>query len=433
MWDGLLSHFRVSRLAAFLVLGNAATMTAWFSSFARENALSFGSQLSADARPGASVHREAPLRVCHIASGDLWAGAEVQVAMLLKALSARADTFACAVVLNEGRLAAEIRTTGIPLKVIPEDRTNFFQIASQTADFLMPWAIDVIHSHRYKENLLAAWVARQCRIPHVVRTQHGIAEPFAGAKRLRHALVQGIDAMVGRLATERLVCVTEDLRKRLAPLVGVSKLVVVHNGIDQTDVFSSLTTQDAKRLLGFPPGTPVIGTAGRLEPIKRLDIFLRASVQILHKQPQTKFLIAGAGSEESRLKELADALGIGETVQFVGRRDDIYNVLRAMDVFVLCSDHEGLPMVLLEAMSLGIPIVSRSVGGIPEIIESGIHGLLVHSDDPSELAAACTHVLTGNDMARMAIAAAHRITTEFSSITNATNMVKLYKSLVGTT
>src|SRR5207249_3695 len=99
------------------------------------------------------------LAVCHIVSGDRWAGAEVQVATLLRAMAGRNGLRVAAIVLNEGRLADELQTAGVEVRVIPESRNGFFQIYRQAASFLREHPADVLHSHRYKEDILAAVLA----------------------------------------------------------------------------------------------------------------------------------------------------------------------------------------------------------------------------------------------------------------------------------
>ena len=125
------------------------------------------------------------LAVCHIASGDLWAGAEAQIATLLRNLAARKELELCAILLNPGRLAREVQSIGIEVKVLPESQTGFFEIYSQAAGFLNNRGVRILHSHRYKENVLAAMLARRCRIPFVVRTQHGLPEPVKGIGHLK--------------------------------------------------------------------------------------------------------------------------------------------------------------------------------------------------------------------------------------------------------
>ena len=388
--------------------------------------LSVSEELEARAAPA-----DTKISVCHIASGDRWAGAEAQIASLLRALAERGDVVLSAVVLNEGRLAESIRELKVPVRVVPESQLGLLAIAARARDFLASARPAILHSHRYKENLLAAYLGWRCQIKHVVRTQHGLPEPFAGFRHVKHAAIQGLDGLVARFFTDRVVCVTRDVHDRVASRLELSRLAVVRNGIVTTRVRSQFSAAEAKRRLGLPPGAAVIGMAGRLEPIKRGDLFLRAAEIVSRRCIDARFVVAGDGAELEPLRRLSSSLGIAERCLFTGHRDDVYDVMRAMDVFVLCSDHEGLPMALLEIMCLGVPVVARKVGGIPEIIEDGVHGRLIDSADPAKLAEAILAALSNDVASEMARAARVRVDRLFSAAANAEEIVALYRSVVG--
>jgi glycosyltransferase involved in cell wall biosynthesis len=335
-----------------------------------------------------------------------------------------------AIFLNEGRLAEEARNCSAEVMVIPENRYSFFRILNRAADFLRGRDVRVLHSHRYKENLLAALLASRLGIPAVVRTQHGAPEPVPPQNRLWHSLVHWVDRVVARQSTDRIIAVSEDLRRRLAAQYGEERVALIHNGIDLERVVSSLSVAEAKQQLGLPADSLVVGTAGRLERIKRLDIFLEAAKRILAEEPRARFVIAGDGRQAPELRELAAQLNLFERVLFLGHRHDVHDVIRAMDVFVLCSDHEGLPMVLLEAMALGTPVVVRPVGGIAEVVEDERNGVWVRSDRPYDLANACLRVLQDADLRRCLCAAGMtQVRERFSGARTAAQVSKLYRTL----
>jgi glycosyltransferase involved in cell wall biosynthesis len=383
------------------------------------------------ARAGALV-TEGKVAVCHIASGDLWAGAEVQTAILLRTLAQRDEFRLSAVLLNPGRLAEEVRSCGIEVKIIPESRRNFIAILSEATRYLKSQRIRILHSHRYKENVLAAALARLCRIPYVLRTQHGLPEPFVGFRNMKQQIIQRLDRFVARRATDRVISVSSEMTGRLGQRMDPRKIVTIPNGLEPTAVRSDLSVTEARDRLGIPRACRVLGTAGRLEPIKRLDLFLRAAKLISVERPDTRYVIAGGGREEPGLRALADSLGLGQQVLFLGHRNDIYDVLRALDVLILCSDHEGLPMVLLEALSLGVAVVARAVGGIPEVITHNAQGVLVDSASPIALAQACLGLL-GDDARRdrLAKAGAGLVGEKFSAQMTAACVSQLYFSLSG--
>ncbi len=370
------------------------------------------------------------LGICHLLSGDLWAGAEVQVAGLLQALSGRTRLEIVAILLNEGRLAEVLRDSGIEVAVIPETRHGFLEILGQATSYLQSRNIHVVHSHRYKENLLGALLARRCRIPFVVRTEHGRPEPFHGVRMWKHQILQMVDRGLAAWGTDYVVSVSGELKRHLSRYVAPGRIAVIPNALDAERVHSSFSVSEAKLRLSIPEEHPVIGFAGRLVPVKRLDLFLAAAQEIADRVSNCMFVIAGEGSERVRLQQIASASGLADRVLFLGQRSDIYDVLRAFDIFVLSSDHEGLPMVLLEALSTGIAVVARSVGGIPEVIEHGVSGLLLDSADPRLLAGACVQLLENPALrTRLGRAGAARVAAHFAVEPTADQVCHLYESL----
>jgi glycosyltransferase involved in cell wall biosynthesis len=352
------------------------------------------------------------------------------MATLLRALARRGDLRLSAILFNEGRLAEEIRAAGVPVTVIPESQHNILRIIGRARDVIRKERIDILHAHGYKENFVAAWGSRLSDVAHVVRTQHGAPEPYTGWKRAKQVLTDVLDRFTTRYVTDRVICVSRRLARSLRHYAAPQQLLTIHNGIEVERVQSSLQPAEARRRLGLPEAAEVVGTAGRLVPVKRLDIFLQAARWLANARPDVRFVIAGSGPEEARLRELAGSLGIADRVLFAGYRDDIHDVLRAMDIFVISSDHEGLPMVLLEAMALGVPVVSRAVGGIPEVIEDGQSGLLVGSAEPEALAVRCAALFADADeRAQVAARAAARVASDFSAQRTADNVQRLYESL----
>lgn len=383
----------------------------------------------AKADPGDLVSSE-KVAVCHIASGDLWAGAEVQIATLLRNLAQTEELRLSAILLNPGRLAQEIRGCGIDVRIIPESQKSFLAVFSEAATYLASRGVRILHSHRYKENVLGALLAHRCRIPFVVRTQHGLSEPHVGFRQIKQKLIQRLDRFVARWATDRVISVSSEMSRHLAQQVNSQKIVIIPNGVDPAIVHSELSVAEARDRLGVPRDCHVLGAAGRLEHIKRLDIFLEAAKLLSAERRDTWYVIAGEGKEEARLRALTQSLGLGDRVMFLGHRDDIYDVLRALDILVLSSDHEGLPMVLLEALCLGVVVVARAVGGIPEVIQNGVNGILVDLPDPRDLADACVQVLADRARSqRLAEAGLRSVTEGYGAAMAADQVTRLYLSL----
>jgi len=195
----------------------------------------------------------------------------------------------------------------------------------------------------------------------------------------------GLNRMTCSLA-DRVVCVSPKVADFVVEQIGVprDKIVVIPNGVDLTDFCHLPEKHAARTALGLPADRLVLGTVSRLQPVKRLDMLLRALVWL----GRAHTVIVGYGPEEHRLKMLAEQLGLQERVHFVGHQRDVRPWLAAMDVFVLSSDWEGMPNAVLEAMACGLPVVATSVGGTPDVVVDGGTGLLVPRRDPLSLAEA---------------------------------------------
>ena len=361
--------------------------------------------------------------ICHVLSGDCWAGAEVQAATLVRALCRDGNLRLSAIVLNEGRLASELRQAGAIVKVIPESQNSFLQILHKAVPFVRRQQVQVLHSHRYKENLLSHLLALRCRVPVIVRTKHGMPEPFKGWSSLRQFFNQQLDRWTGRFAADAIIGVSHEMEAQLRLEYGFRKVFTIRNGIDAVNVVSRFSREQAKAHIGCTLA-PVIGIVGRLEPVKRVDLFLAMAKIVNGAVPGVQFVVAGDGALRQSLLSSARQSGFEDHVRFLGHREDIHDVLRALDVLVMCSDHEGLPMVLLEALWLGVPVVARAVGGIREIVENGRNGLTVSSSDPGDLARACLRLLcdhrSGESLCR---GAAEDIQREFSMERNAESIL----------
>jgi len=371
-----------------------------------------------------------PIRVCHVAPADGWAGAEVQLAVLLSLLSKRSDLEVSAVLLNEGRLAGTLRDAGISTCVIPESRHNPLSIAAQLAEHLKRDAIDLVHTHKWKDNVVAAIATIGGPVRWHVRTIHGSVEPFTWFKALKARGVRALDHVANRWAVDRIVTVSRDLTHEFAARFGVDKVAYIQNGIDLDHVHVTRRPGELRADLGLPPNAPVVGTMGRLVSVKALDVFLRAARVISDRRPDVTFVIAGSGPLEPTLLTLARNLDL-QNVLFLGHRDDSYDVLRLMDVFVLPSLNEGIPMVLLEALALARPVVASRVGGIPDIVEHETSGLLSEPGNAHDVAQKCLSLLDDQERAqRLGMQGRSRIEERFSAGVMASTMADVYRTLV---
>lgn len=370
-----------------------------------------------------------PIKICHLAMGDGWAGAEVQLATLLAALSKMPDFEVSAILFNEGRLAGELRGLGIKTKVICESRYNSIFIIKQLMDYFRQHQFDILHTHKYKDNILGS-LATSGKIRPRIRTIHGFPEPFGGFQAVKIGAYQILDNWVNRLLVDQILAVSLDLRSQLIKHFGADKVTCIHNAIDIGKIRATREAKELRKELGLDENDFLIGTMGRLTPVKDVESFLKAA-RIIHRQkPHVKFIVAGDGPLKHALQEQVREYGLAEIVLFLGHRDDGYNILELMDLFVLPSLSEGIPMVLLEALALACPVIASRVGGIPEVIEHGVNGLLIAPGREDELAKSCMTLIDDYDYARkLGIAGRGRVVEHFSASAMANSIAAIYRSL----
>ena len=295
----------------------------------------------------------------------------------------RFDSFFCASRAGDGRLADELRRSGVPLLVLGRTSPWALQSWRPLYQLLRRERIDVLHAHKFGSNLWGSIVGSAARVPAIVAHEHS----WAGeAGTLRRALDRWLIAP----AVGAFVAVSSADAAQMTAVEGIDPglIRVIPNGVPAwPDGLPSLRGE-----LGIPAAAPVVGYVGRLTPIKALDVLLDAAAGASASLPGLRVLVAGSGSDEERLRARAAELGLGETVVFLGARDDVGAVLASVDVSVICSDSEGMPLSVLEAMAAGLPVVATRVGGLPEIVEHDVTGLLVAPRDPHALGRALTEL-----------------------------------------
>ena len=242
----------------------------------------------------------------------------------------------------------------------------------------------VVHSRNWAA-FDAIPAARLARVPFVVHGEHGreVGDPH-GRSRRRNRARRTLAPLVSRFVT-----VSDDLRGWLIEVVGIPahKVMTIRNGVDLSR-FGHLERYPARLRLGLPGDSVVIGTVGRLDPVKDQAALVRAFATVAASHPDALLVIAGDGPCRAALGRLVEELGIAARVRLLGDRTDVPAVLAAMDVFVLPSIAEGISNTILEAMASGLPVVATRVGGSPELIEDGVSGTLVPAQDPAALASA---------------------------------------------
>jgi glycosyltransferase involved in cell wall biosynthesis len=213
--------------------------------------------------------------------------------------------------------------------------------------------------------------------------------------------------------------------------LSAKKLVVIDNGIDLTRFSQQKLNGSLKRTFHFDQQATVVGTVGRLSAEKGHICLLEAARTVIDSFPEVRFLLVGDGPLRSELEEKVAQFNLTGKIVFAGRRKDIPDLLSILDIFVLPSSKEGLPMALLEAMAAHLPVVATPVGAISKVITHGDTGLLVQPANPNELADAILTLLENRQLAdTIATNAQRKVHAAFSAKTMTSNYLDLYKRLL---
>lgn len=364
------------------------------------------------------------MTITHLASGDLWAGAENQLHNMVLAMHRTGDVDIDVVLLNEGLLADRLRQAGVPVTVFLESQLGARQLFTKIRRHLAARRTQVLHTHRYKENVLGALAAALVPGTRSTRTLHGAPEFSARIWQLRQKVPQVLDWLAARFMQFPVVCVSSELRDRCAQSLPARRLRVVPNGVD----FEALH-QAATRPIGALPGRREfrIGFFGRLTSVKRVDVILEIAASLEQKAPgQFATYLFGEGPLRSELEDKARQLKLDESVHFMGFVSEPAPWLAAMNALLITSDHEGLPMIVLEAMGLGVPVIAHAVGAIPDVLGGGTLGTLIPNQEPSRYADAA---ITLRDSPELTRAQTSRASQHVANLYSAERTVQEYISI----
>jgi glycosyltransferase involved in cell wall biosynthesis len=246
--------------------------------------------------------------------------------------------------------------------------------------------VDIIHVNSYVPGNYARLAGALMQTPIIIDHWHGFTR-FTKKRRL-------ICRLLGRV-TDLSIAVSQGVKDYLVEQVGLDPagVRVVPNGVDMAAIDAARPGPAVRQELGLPEDVPVIGLVGRLDHWGKGHKELFTAMANLKDRYPCHALIVGGGRREAEMRELAADLGLAGQAHFLGQRQDVPDLLKAMDIFVLPSYSEGLSLALLEAMAAGLPVIATAVGGTPEVVTDGVTGLLVPPRDPEALAGALERLL----------------------------------------
>lgn len=333
-----------------------------------------------------------PLRILHVVSGDLWAGAESQFFQLVGALNVRPEVSVRAVVMNPGILVDRLEARGVQVDQFDERRESALMLARRLCRIARECRPAIIHTHRRKEHIiggLAALASGAC----AVATIHGRRESDHSWWKVRPALLSGLERIILGRVHSRIVAVSDELAGHLARHNEV--VVVIPNGID-VEFIRRTGIGHQLELPGRPGGR--LAFIGRLEPVKRVDRVVRMLEALHASEPgRWSLFIIGEGSTREAIEVQVKSCRLEEHVHLMGFNPDPLPWLAQMDALVFASEHEGLPMTALEALALGVPIVSPAIGGLTNLVLEAERGCIAASAEPRAIAEAVRIAVVRND------------------------------------
>lgn len=362
------------------------------------------------------------MKIAHVLSSLHTGGAE-RVALLCVERLVKLGHDVSVVSLEEpvdGALGREFDTAGAQIIRVPKRAGGYDPgLSVRLLSTFLRERFEVIHTHNPPCLTYAALPARMSGA-RVVHTKHGPHPDTFARLMLRR---------IGAASAHSFVAVspaTAAFAKQLYEVLPW-KLRVIQNGTDLKRFRPDAKARAATReKLGIPPDAFVIGTVGRMAPVKNQALMVRAAAPLLG--PRTRLLIVGHGAEADRVKALAAELGVSAFAHFPGETPRVPEHLAAFDVFALSSDSEGLPLCLAEAMSVGLPMVCTAVGGVPQVVDEGETGFLVPSGDEAALRAAMSRFAQDPPLARLMGKRAQEVAAQRYS---AERMLNEYLALYG--
>ena len=322
-----------------------------------------------------------------------------------------------------------IAVPGLGRRVSPVDDMRSLVFLTR---FFRSFRPHIVHTHTAKAGALGRLAARLTGVPVVVHTYHGhvfhgyFSPPVT-------SLFLAVDRMLAR-STSRLLAVSESVKRELDGyrIGGPGQVTVQRLGLDLTAFLGcQVHGGELRRELGMDSRHPLVGIVARLVPIKRHEDFIAASALLAARIPEARFLVIGDGERRTELEVLVRQKGLGERVRFLGWRHDLDRIYADLDVVVLTSANEGSPVSLIEAMAAGRPVVATEVGGVPDLVEHGVNGMLGRAGDPSATAEAIAALLADPERRRvMGEAGRKRVRDAYTIDQLVSDMDRLYTELL---
>jgi glycosyltransferase involved in cell wall biosynthesis len=333
------------------------------------------------------------LSVLHVVLSLDGGGLERVVIDLAKEIGTFQQTASILCVDNPGTLAAHASAVGAKLYCAEKGPGLHWSTVDRIRSILRELRPDVIHTHQISALLYLVPIEREL-MPVLVHTEH--SNQFWRCKTFRDRLRYFSMLTIAGRRADRVFGVSQDATQSIARsrVIAKNKVFTVPNGIDLSKFQMRSRDASFRRSIGIPDDSLVLGSVGRLDEVKRPDILLAAFAAINSQFPNTHLLLVGDGPLMSDLRRQAADLKISDRVHFTGFQDNPAPYLHLLDIFVLTSRMEGMPLSVIEAAASGIPVIASNVGGLSEMSNGNQSILLYDFQDMDALHAGLRRLIT---------------------------------------
>ncbi|HBF33393.1 TPA: hypothetical protein DDW35_02395 [Candidatus Sumerlaeota bacterium] len=332
-----------------------------------------------------------PLNVLRVITWLPVGGIERKIAAVLPRLDRNLFNPRVVCLRERGPLADDLEASGVPVDVCPFKSRLSPSGIWRLAGLMKQHKIDIVHAHMYRSNTPATVAAKLAGVPVVIAHVHNV-----NTWETRRQLM--MDRFLSRWR-QVMVGVSDRVRQDIVNQLHLpsDKTRTLYNGVDIERFQDNSLRAPMRKTLGIADNELVIINHGRLVSQKNPQVFIRVAEEIAKTRQNVRILIAGDGGLREELEKIAAQKSVADKIQFLGKRDDIPELLQAADLYMMASFKEGFSNALIEAMAAGLPVVATDVGGNAEAVEQGKSGVIVPPHDDDAFVAAVARLVDNAD------------------------------------
>lgn len=358
------------------------------------------------------------LHIMHVQESLEIGGMENGIVNLVNTMNTRIFKISICCINRVGALRERVKNVDIKVFNLAQPEGIAWALPFRLKKLFQEEKADIVHTHNFYSGFYGILGAALAGVPLIVHGEHGT---LILEKRIRAVIMRLLSLFVARFLT-----VSEALKEDFHRMTGIikEKIEAIINGVDTSKFGKKIAMEEKKRQLGIAKNIALVGSVGRLVPVKNYGLLIEAVYKLKRQGIACCLVIVGDGPSKQELENLAKELEVN--AMFLGERNDVDEILPTLDCFVLASRSEGMSNTILEAMACGKPVVATDVGGNKELIDDGRTGFLVASGNAEALAASIRKLIEDKALAGRMGALARKKTEDKMSLTD---MVRKYENI----